>query len=117
MQNETQMLSEAKAAKRSEASATPLHLPTPAEDSGYRVADVRAAAAQAGISAEFVTLALAESEGIDAHGFRGAAGERVATRLLGTSQRSSPHRRPLLGLTQRHRGTEMKSSLCLCVSV
>ncbi|HEX8832192.1 MAG TPA: hypothetical protein VF705_13545 [Longimicrobium sp.] len=111
MQNETQMLSEARAAavwqraaelqaeaaKRSEASATPLHLPTPAEDSGYRVADVRAAAAQAGISAEFVTLALAESEGIDAHGFRGAAGERVATRLLGTSQRSIEVARRIVG--------------------
>ncbi|HEX8359143.1 MAG TPA: hypothetical protein VF613_03430 [Longimicrobium sp.] len=111
MQNETQMLSEARAAavwqraaelqaeaaKRSEASATPLHLPTPAEDSGYRVGDVRAAAAQAGISAEFVTLALAESEGIDAQGFSGAAGERVARRLLGTSQRSIEVARRIVG--------------------
>ncbi len=103
MQNEKETLSEARAAAvwqraaelqaeaaKREAGATPLHLPAPAGDldSGYRVADVRAAAVQAGISAEFVTLALAESEGIDAHGFRGAAGERAATRLLGTDQRS-----------------------------
>ncbi|HEX8450458.1 MAG TPA: hypothetical protein VF647_00105 [Longimicrobium sp.] len=106
MQNETQMLSEARAAavwqraaelqaeaaKRSEAASAPLHLLPPADgssdpDAGFRLEDVRAAAVQAGISAEFVTLALAESEGIDAHGFTGA-GERAATRLLGTSQRS-----------------------------
>ncbi|HLL84153.1 MAG TPA: hypothetical protein VK420_15930 [Longimicrobium sp.] len=107
MQNETQVLSEeraaavwqraaelqAEAAKRSEAAAPPLQLLAAAEgssdaDAGFRVADVRAAAAQAGIPAEFVTLALAESEGVDARGFSGAAGERVARRLLGTRQRS-----------------------------
>jgi hypothetical protein len=115
MQNETQMLSEARAAavwqraaelqaeaaKRSEAASPPLHLLAPADgssdpDAGFRVDDVRAAAVQAGISAEFVTLALAESEGIDAHGFSGA-GERVATRLLGTSQRSIEVARRIVG--------------------
>lgn len=116
MRNETQMLSEARAAavwqraaelqaeaaKRSEAASPPLHLLAPADgssdpDAGFRVDDVRAAAVQAGISAEFVTLALAESEGIDAHGFSGEVGERAATRLLGTTQRSIEVARRIAG--------------------
>ena len=103
MQNEMEILSEerasavwqraaelqAEAAQRGED-----RLPRPAtgvealEGSGYRVADVRAAAAEAGIAPEFVTLALAESGSGDAGGLPSPASERTATRLLGTSQRS-----------------------------
>ncbi len=96
---------QAEASKRSEAAAPPLQLLAAAEGSidpeaGFRVADVRAAAAQAGISAEFVSLALAESEGVDARGFSGATvsyralAERVgrpkASRAVGRANATNP---------------------------
>ncbi|MEJ7811038.1 MAG: serine/threonine-protein kinase [Gemmatimonadaceae bacterium] len=64
--------------------------PTPAE--GYRLRDVEAAAVEAGISHQFVALALAEMPGADGRAV--APGElpdwqeRAATRVLGSSERS-----------------------------
>jgi predicted Ser/Thr protein kinase len=59
---------------------------------GYRLRDVEAAAAEVGIAPEFVALALAEqpaAEGrLTSTPPSGSTGDRLATRLLGTEQRS-----------------------------
>lgn len=57
-----------------------------AHPEGFRLADVEAAAVEAGIAPEFVKLALAEQEagGVQLSGWS----DRAATRLLGVSQRT-----------------------------
>ena len=57
---------------------------------GYRLRDVEAAAAEVGISPEFVALALAEqpAQAAVVAAAAGAGQERMTTRLLGTSARS-----------------------------
>ena len=57
---------------------------------GYRLRDVEAAAAEVGISPEFVALALAERPTQAAAAMADATvrGERITTRLLGTTERS-----------------------------
>jgi hypothetical protein len=57
---------------------------------GYRLRDVEAAAAEVGISPEFVALALAEqpTQTAAAVADASARGERMTTRLLGTTERS-----------------------------
>jgi hypothetical protein len=60
----------------------------PDEVEGFRVADVRAAAMEAGIAPEFVALALAEASSPDADGPASSRGDALATRLLGTDRRS-----------------------------
>lgn len=60
----------------------------PDEADGFHVADVRAAAVEAGIAPEFVALALAEASSPDAGGPASRRGDALATRLLGTDRRS-----------------------------
>jgi hypothetical protein len=55
---------------------------------GLRMTEVRAAAADAGISPGYVDLALLELDGPDSRGLATARGERMATRVLGTERRS-----------------------------
>jgi len=63
-------------------------LTAPDEGDGFRVADVRAAATEAGIAPEFVALALAEASSPDAAGPVSRRSDALATRLLGTDRRS-----------------------------
>jgi hypothetical protein len=74
------------------AAANPLAAPGAPPTDSYKLADVQAAAAEAGISARYVALALAEQRAPDVAPRAGAPlapwKERLATRVLGTSQRT-----------------------------
>ncbi|HYH80494.1 MAG TPA: hypothetical protein VEX86_11880 [Longimicrobium sp.] len=69
----------------------------PADEGGFRVADVRAAAMEAGIAPEFVALALAEASSPDAEGPGSPRRDALAGRLLGTEVRSLEVVRPIAG--------------------
>jgi hypothetical protein len=77
---------------RALAAANPLAEPGAPPTDSYKLADVQAAAAEAGISARYVALALAEQRAPDVAPRAGAPlapwKERLATRVLGTSQRT-----------------------------
>jgi predicted Ser/Thr protein kinase len=77
---------------RALAAANPLAAPGAPPTDSYKLADVQAAAAEAGISARYVALALAEQRAPDMAPRAGAPlapwKERLATRVLGTSQRT-----------------------------
>jgi hypothetical protein len=70
----------------------------PDESGGFRVADVRAAAVEAGIAPEFVALALAEASSPDAEGLGSPRSDALAGRLLGTDERSLEVVRAMGGL-------------------
>jgi predicted secreted protein len=77
---------------RALAAANPLAAPGAPPTDSYKLADVQAAAAEAGISARYVALALAEQRAPDVAPRAGAQLTRwkewLATRVLGTSQRT-----------------------------